>query len=347
VSYMGIVSMVISGSTIISSLMSDMLTRKIGTYAVTVISVFMTAFAIGGFSFADEFGMLIVLAVPYGLGAGSIDAAMNNYIALHYTSKHMSWLHCFWGVGAIISPFVMSYALSVSVWNNGYRIIAVTQTVIGVILLVSLPLWRVNKGRSASNDGQKSVGLIGALRIKGVPCLLLGFLAYCAAEFTTLGWSSTYLVEVRGMAEERAAAFASLFYIGMTVGRFFGGFVVDRVGDRRMIILGTVISSLGVICIAVPVEIVTLAGFTVIGLGYAPIYPCIIHSTPSNFGKENSGAIIGIQMASAYTGSTFMPPLYGLLGRLFGFWIMPFYLAVFMVLMTVMIERTFKLTAHR
>ncbi|MCM1335529.1 MAG: MFS transporter, partial [Eubacterium sp.] len=321
--------------------------KKLGPPAVTVGSVFLTVLALFGFSFSSAFWMLIVFAVPYGLGAGAIDAALNNYVALHYTSRHMSWLHCFWGVGTIISPFVMRYALSRSVWSDGYRIVAMIQLAIAVILLVTLPVWRAN--RSASAEEAKSLGLFAALKIKGVPYLLLGFFAYCAAEATAMNWASTYLVEVKGISDDRAAGFASLFFIGITVGRFFGGFLMNRLGDRRMIAIGTCILSCGIVLLLIPVDvpIVSFVGFIVIGLGCAPIYPCIIHSTPNNFGAENSGAIIGIQMASAYVGSTFMPPLFGLLGNGVGFAILPFYLAAFTILMICMTERTFRLTSQK
>lgn len=316
ISFMGIISMVISGGTIISSLLSDKLTRKFGTRIVTVMSVFLTAIALFGFSFANQIWMMIVFAIPYGLGAGAIDAALNNYVALHYTSKHMSWLHCFWGVGAIISPFVMSYALISSTWNNGYRIVAFMQLGISLLLLVTLPVWKINQ-KSAENH-TKSIGLVEALKIKGVSYLLIGFFAYCAAEATAMYWASTYLVEVKGITTDQAARFASLFYIGITIGRFLSGFIMNKLGDRKMIILGTCILSCGIIALLIPTQssIVSLAGFIIIGFGCAPIYPCIIHSTPNNFGAENSGAIIGIQMASAYIGSTFIPPLFGLLGNL-------------------------------
>ena len=348
ISYMGIVTMVVSGCTIVSSLLSDKLTKKLTTQVVTVISVFMTAIALLGFSFATEFWMLIVLAVPYGLGAGAIDAALNNYVALHYSSKHMSWLHCFWGIGAIISPFVMSHALITSTLSNGYRIVSLIQFGIGAVLLLTLPVWRKSKRQAASQTekAQKSIGLIGAMKIKGVPFLLLGFFAYCAAEATVMGWASTYLVQTRNIAEEKAAAFASLVFIGLTVGRFVGGFLMDKLGDRKMILLGTIISTCGIGILLLPFknEIFCVVGLIVIGLGYAPIYPCIIHATPNNFGAENSGAIVGIQMASAYVGSTFMPPLYGLLGRVIGFQIMPIYLIIFIALMIFMIEKTFRVT---
>ena len=348
ISFMGVVSMVISGGTIVSSLFSDKLTRKLGARIVTVSSVFLTAVALFGFSFSDRFWMLIVFAVPSGLGAGAIDAALTNYVALHYASKHMSWLHCFWGVGTIVSPFVMSYALTNSTWNQGYRIVGFIQLGIALLLLATLPVWKVHQNQTVE-EKQKSIGLVGALKIKGVPFLLIGFFAYCAAEATAMSWASTYFVEVKGINTERAAEFASLFYIGITVGRFISGFVTDKLGDRKMIVIGTCILSCGVISLLIPTsyEIVSLIGFVVIGLGCAPIYPCIIHSTPDNFGAENSGAIIGIQMASAYVGSTLIPPLFGLLGNLIGFKILPVYLLVFIILMITMTELTFKVTAQK
>lgn len=344
VSSMGIISMIISGGTIVSSLMSDRLTRKFGTRIVTVVSVFLTAAALLGFSLSSQFWMLLVFAVPYGLGAGAIDAALNNYVALHYTSRHMSWLHCFWGVGTIVSPFVMSYSLTVFNWNMGYRIVGFIQLGIGLLLLITLPVWKSNI--QTGDVASESIGLAGALKIKGVPYLLTGFFAYCAAESTAMYWASTYMVEVRNISTERAARFASLFYIGLTIGRFLGGFIMNKLGDRKMIILGTCILSCGIISLLIPTEssVVPLAGFIIIGFGCAPIYPCIIHSTPYNFGPENSGAIIGIQMASAYVGTTFIPPLFGVLGNLIGFKVFPVYLLVFVILMISMTELTFKIT---
>ena len=343
VSYMGIVTMIISGGTIVSSLLSDRLTRKLGTKWVTVISVFLTAAALFGFSFADRFWMLIVFAIPYGLGAGAIDAALNNYVALYYASKHMSWLHCFWGVGTIVSPFVMSYALTSSGWHDGYRIVGFVQLGIAAVLLATLSAWKVNK-KASDAARQNSIGVVGALRIKGVPFLLIGFFAYCAAEATAMGWASTYFVQAKGIDAETAAGLASLFYIGITAGRLVSGFVTDKLGDRKMILAGSAVLLVGIILLALPVggEGLAIAAFLIIGLGCAPIYPCIIHSTPGNFGQENSGAIIGIQMACAYIGATFMPPLFGLLGDSIGFEIMPYYLLAFVALMLVMVELMFR-----
>lgn len=345
--FMGSVSMVISGGTIVSSLLSDKFTKKLGTHIVTVISVFLTAVALFGFSFSNQFWMLIVFAIPYGLGAGAIDAALNNYVALNYTSKHMSWLHSFWGVGTIISPLIMGYALTNSNWNNGYRIVAFIQIGITLLLLFTLPVWKINK--SMVVDNAKSIGLIEALKIKGVPNLLIGFFAYCAAEATAMYWASTYLVEVKGIAADQAAKFGALFFIGMTVGRFLSGFIMNKIGDRKMIVLGTFIASFGVISLLIPTgnSIFSLVGFIIIGFGFAPIYPCIIHSTPANFGKENSGAIIGIQMASAYVGTTFMPPLFGLLGTFISFAILPLFLIFFITIMISMTELTFRITKNK
>lgn len=347
ISYMGIITMIISGSTILSSLLSERLTQKFKTPTVTLVSVFMTAGALLGFSVSTRFWMLMLFAVPYGLGAGSIDAALNNYVALHYSSRHMSWLHCFWGVGTIISPFVMSCCLTTSGWNDGYRIIAFVQFAIGLILLFALPLWKVNQTPGRPEDREEIIGIWGALKIKGAAQLLLGFFAYCAAESTVAGWASTYFVQARNTSEETAAAFASLFFIGLTAGRFFGGFLMDRLGDRNMIRLGTGIALSGIVCMALPTGCTTVAliGFVITGMGFAPIYPCIIHSTPNNFGAERSGAIIGIQMASAYIGSMFMPPLYGILGKRIGFATLPLFLAILMVSMVVMIEKTFRITS--
>lgn len=346
-SFMGIVSMVISGGTIVSSLFSSKLINRFGTRIVTVVSVFLTALALFGFSFANEFWMLIVFAIPYGLGAGAVDAALNNYVALHYSSRHMSWLHCFWGLGAIISPFIMGYSLENLNWNSGYRIVGFIQLGIGIFLLATLPVWKVNK--KEKEEKKKSVGLLSALKIKGVLFLLIGFFAYCAAEATAMQWASTYFVEVKGATIENAAQLASLFYIGITGGRFISGFVANKLGDHKMILFGSLIAIIGVIILLLPFDSLILAssGFVIIGLGCAPIYPSIIHATPKNFGQENSETIIGIQMASAYVGTTFISPLFGLLANLIGFSFLPLYLLAFMVLMLLMVEITFRITKKK
>ena len=304
--------------------------------------ILCAAAALIGFFFADSFPVLAVFAVPYGLGAGAVDAALNNYVALRYPSGHMSWLHCLWGAGAIAGPFIMGHAISTSTWHFGYLAVGLVQTAIGLLLLVTLPVWKANGA-----DGEKrrkSIGLKAALKIKGVPQILIDFFAYSAAEATAMNWASTYFVEAKGLTAEQAAQVAALFYIGITAGRFLSGFVTGRLGDRRTIVIGTCVLSCGIIAMAVPVGVPALsaAGFVVAGLGCAPVYPCIIHATPGNFGAENSGAIIGMQMAGAYTGSTFIPPLFGLLGGAAGFAVLPCFLLAFAVLMITMTELSFR-----
>lgn len=348
-SYMGIISMITSGGTICSSLMSERLTKRFGTKYVTVVSVFLTAAALFGFSISTEFWMLCLWAVPYGLGAGSIDAALNNYVALHYNSRHMSWLHCFWGVGTIVSPYIMSWALLNSTWNNGYRIVAAVQFSIAVILALTLAVWKVNKNTGGGGAKNKILGLKGALKIKGVPYLLLGFLAYCAADSTAMLWASSYLVEYHHVSKEVAAAFGSLFFIGITVGRFFSGLISEKFGDRKYDPNGYGnYHGRYFMRFASCTDRGACAGRTGYHwFGCAPIYPSIIHSTPFNFGEENSQGIIGIQMASAYVGSTFVPPLFGLIANHISITLFPFYLMAFFVLMIVMIEKTYRKVKNR
>lgn len=344
VSYVGIVTMIISVFTIISSLLSDRLTHKLGTGVVTAGSVLLTAAALFGFSASHSFFALCLWAIPYGFGAGGVDAALNNYVALHYSSRHMSWLHCFWGVGTLISPYIMSGCLTGGLgWNAGYRVVSILQMVLTVALVVSLPIWKkLQYSEHGSEEKTKAerVGLVRCFKIRGVLLLLIAFFGYCALESTTMLWASSYLVQCRGVPPETAAAFASLFFIGITAGRFLSGFIADRVGDRRLIRCGGAIILLGIGMVALPLKntIPALAGFVVIGLGCAPVYPSIVHSTPYNFGKQNSQAIIGIQMAFAYLGSTFMPPLFGLLAEHVSTSSLPAYLAFFALFMLFMTE---------
>lgn len=344
-SYAGAVTMIISFGTICSSLMSERLTKKLGVNIVMVCSVLLTAIALYGFSTASAFWMLCLWGIPYGLGAGAIDAALNNYVALHYNSRHMSWLHCFWGVGTIISPYIMSYALTTSVWQNGYRMVSFLQMGITVILLVTLPVWKVNRKANEQKAEQAAViGIRGALKIKGVPQLLLGFFSYCSLESTLLLWSSSYLVGAKGVTAQKAAAFASLFCIGITAGRFLSGLVTEKLGDYNLIRIGTGILLLGCIAMILPLktDVAALGGLVVMGLGCAPVYPSIIHATLDNFGAQNSQAIIGIQMASAYVGSTFMPPVFGLIANHISVALMPFFVLFFIMLMYIMVKKTFQ-----
>ena len=342
-SYAGVVSMIISAGTICSSLLSERLTRRCGVHVVTVISVMLTAVALYGFSMANAFWMLCVWAIPYGLGAGAIDAALNNYVALYYSARHMSWLHCFWGVGTIISPYIMSRALITSGWQSGYRVVSFLQIGIAVLLLVTIPIWKVNRASKQQEEKTAVIGIRVALRIKGVPQLLIGFFSYCALESTLILWASSYLAVAKGISAERAAAFASLFCIGITVGRFLSGFVTEYLGDYKLICMGIGILLLGCAALLLPIsfDILALAGLVVMGMGCAPIYPSIIHATPSNFGEENSQAVIGIQMASAYIGSTFMPPVFGLIANHISIRLLPVYVLIFIVVMYLMLRKTF------
>ena len=343
-SYMGIISMIISAGTIVSSFASDFITRKLGTGLVTAISVLMTAAALFGFSVAGSFALLCVIAVPYGLGAGAVDAALNNYVALHYSSKHMSWLHCFWGVGAAISPYIMGFCLTSGAgWQKGYFSVSIIQIALTAALFLSLPLW---KKRSSATDGtihsetSKPLGIKGAFKIKGVPFVLAAFFCYCSMEATTGLWASSYLKEYRGTSEETAAMFASLFYLGITFGRFICGFVADKLGDKKLIRIGIMGAIFGIVLIILPVhtDIPALGGLVITGIGCAPVYPSIIHSTPSNFGKENSQSVIGIQMAFAYIGTTLMPPFFGVIADNVGVFMYPFYLLFFAAALGVMSE---------
>lgn len=315
-SYMGIVSVIISLGTVISSLFADRLTRRLGTGLVTAISVAMTAIGLLGFYLSRSFAFICVFAVPYGLGAGAVDAALNNYVALHYSSRHMSWLHCFWGVGASVGPYVMGAAIGLGMgWRGGFGIISALQIALSAALFISLPLWKLQKsdGAEPKKENQASIGIIGALRLSGVKAILLAFFCYCSLEATAGLWASSYLVEHKGVSAETAAILASMFYLGITLGRFICGFIADRVGDKRMIRLGCFVIILGITLIAIPVKssYPAIAGLIITGLGAAPIYPSLIHATPDNFGKENSQAIIGIQMASAYVGILVVPAIFG------------------------------------
>lgn len=345
----GMVSMIITGGTICSSLLSERLTAKFSTRGVTVASVFLSAAALFGFSISTRFWMLCLWAVPYGLAAGCIDSAINNYVALHYRSRHMSWLHCFWGVGTVISPCVMSWALRHSGWQLGYRTVALMQLAIGVVLVLTLPVWNIHRDEAQTARAGQVLGIRGALKIKGAPTLFVGFFAYCGAEGTSILWASSYLAGERGFSAQRAAASAAVLYVGITVGRFVSGFIADKVGDRGMIRLGTGVIAAALAVLALPGggELGALLGLGLLGLGNAPVYPAIIHATPANFGAENSQGIIGMQMASAYVGSTLMPPLFGLIANRAGLGWMPLFLALLILLMITMLEATFRTVAKK
>ena len=344
VSYAGAVSMIIAVGTIISSLQSDRLTRKLGAGKVTAVSVGMTAAAIFGFSVSHSFRMLCLWAIPYGLGAGSVDAALNNYVALHFASRHMSWLHCMWGVGASLGPYIMGYALTGGGgWNMGYRYIALLQIVLTVILMLSLPLWKAPAGDKAETAPAPAMSLGQMLQIPGAKEVMVAFFCYCGVEQTAGLWASSYLVLQKGVPTETAASFASLFFIGITVGRALNGFLTMKLSDTQLIRLGQGIIAVGIAAFLLPLgEYAALTGLILIGLGCAPIYPCIIHSTPDHFGAEKSQAIIGVQMASAYVGTCLMPPLFGLIANHITVSLFPFYLLAILILMIFMHEALLK-----
>lgn len=347
VSYAGIISMIIAVGTIISSLQSDRLTRKLGTGKIAAISVAMTATALFGFSISHSFWSLCLWAIPYGLGAGSVDAALNNYVALHYASRHMSWLHCMWGVGASLGPYIMGYALTGGQsWSMGYRYIAVLQIVLTAVLLFSLPLWEGRAAAEENKSGQgteKALSLQQIVRIPGAKEVMFTFFCYCAIEQTVGLWASSYLVLYKGVSAETAAGFAGLFFIGITIDRGLSGFLTMKLHDVSMVRLGECIILIGITALLLPFnENGTLVGLILIGLGCAPIYPCIIHATPANFGADRSQAIIGAQMACAYVGTCFMPPLFGLIANNISVALLPLYLLVILALMFVMHELLLK-----
>lgn len=340
VSYAGVISMIIAFGTIISSLQSDRLTKRFGTGKVTAVSVGITAFALWGFSISHSFILLCLWAIPYGLGAGSVDASLNNYVALHYSSKHMSWLHCMWGVGATLGPYIMGIVLTGgATWNTGYRLISILQIVLTTVLVFSLPKW---KGRNTSAEeatSGKTLSLKEMLSIPGAKAIMICFFCYCAVEQTAMLWASSYLNLAKGVDAQTAASFAGMFCIGITIGRGINGFIAMKLKDGQMIRMGQGIILTGIIVMMLPFgKIVSLIGFSLIGLGCAPIYPCIIHSTPEHFGAERSQAIIGVQMASAYIGTCLMPPLFGLIANHISIRLLPAYLLILLGLMVYMHE---------
>ena len=316
VSMAGVIAVTISMGTVASSLLSDRLTRYLGAGRVTAISVAMTAAALLGFSGCTEFWQILLWAVPYGLGAGSVDACLNNYVALHYASRHMSWLHCMWGVGASVGPYVMGTVLTAGLhWSIGYRAIGLFQILLTGVILASLPLWKRRKAAPGQQaGGEKALSMKQTLGIPGAKEVLVAFFCYCGLEQTAILWGSSYMVMKDGLDKETAASLASLFLIGMTLGRAISGFLTYKLSDTNMIRLGQGFIAVGICVMLLPLgPVCTFCGLLLIGLGCAPIYPCVIHSTPEHFGPENSQALIGVQMASAYFGSLVMPPVFGLI----------------------------------
>jgi fucose permease len=343
VSYAGIISIIICVGTIASSLMSDRLTRKLGSGKVTAISVAFTAVALLGFSLSNQFWMLCLWAIPYGLGAGSVDAALNNYVALHYSSRHMSWLHCMWGVGASTGPYIIGFVLTVGVnWDLGYLLVAGLQIVLTFILFISLPLWKSAQTEGCESSGQ-ALPLRQVLGIPGAREVMITFFCYCALEQTAALWSGSYLSLYAGLSEEAAASFASLFFLGITAGRAVSGFVTMKLDDTQMIRLGFCIIAAGIVILLLPLGTASaMTGLMLVGLGCAPIYPCIMHSTPGHFGAERSQALMGIQTASAYVGTALMPPLFGLIANHISISLMGVFLLVLLIIMVLTYGRLVK-----
>lgn len=342
-SYAGYVSMSISFMTIISALLSPRMIKRFHTKWIVIVSIFLTVMGLAGFSISSSYAMLFVFAAPYGLGAGAIDASVNHYVANNYSGSVMNFLHCFYGVGAVISPNIMAVALSKARWNEGYRWTAYIQIFILLICIISLPLWRKNEA-DFSEEKEEVAGIREALKRPGVILTLIAFFAYCSGEATCFLWTSSYFAGVKeGISDRLIASFGSLIFGGLMLGRLISGFISNRLGDRLLIRIGIVVELFGILLVMIPVSsyIPAAIGFVVIGTGMGPVYPAIQHMAPKNFGEKYSAAVIGLQMASAYIGSTFMPMVFGNIQEKVGIGIMPFYLLIFTILNIAMLERTY------
>lgn len=347
-SYAGYVFMMISAMTIISALLSPKLIQRLHVKWIVTVSIMLTVFGLLGFSFCTQYWMLLVCAIPYGLGAGAIDAAMNHYVANNYSGAVMNFLHCFYGVGAMISPYLMALAIKVAHWNEGYRWTAFLQIGILLVVISSWSLWQQNDSKTDESKID-SAGIKETIKQPGVMAMLLAFFAYSAGEATCFLWVPSYFAGTRtGISSELVASFGSLIFGGLMIGRLIAGFIANRLGDRRMIRSGTMMELIGILLTALPIKgyLVAAIGFLIIGIGMGPIYPSIQHMAPINFGKRYSAAVIGLQMAFAYTGSTFMPTVFGILQQKLGIWIMPLYLLVFAGLSFALLELSYRQEAR-
>lgn len=332
----GLVQMTVSFGTIVSSLNSARLIRRFGTGRLTAISVAMTALALLGFSFARHYVWLLLMAVPLGLGAGAVDAALNNYVALHCAPRHMSWLHCFWGVGTTIGPVILSACIAWGGgWAAGYRVIGALQCVLSAVLFGTLKLWKRGNVQQDEQEARE-LTVSQVLALPGAKPGMITFLCYCAVESTVGLWAATFMVVARGVNTVQAASYAALFYLGITAGRAISGFMTIRFLPKQMVRLGLALLAAGCVLLFVPVRGLMLAGLALCGLGCAPIYPNIIQDTPVNYGAENSQAAIGVQMAFAYVGSTFLPSVFGGLAGRLGYGLMPVYALALTALMAAM-----------
>ena len=356
----GFLFMTIASGTIISSLLSGRLLKRYGTGKVTVVSVLMTAVALLGFQFAPSIVWLIVCAVPLGLGAGAIDTGLNDYVAINYKARHMSWLHCFWGVGATLGPLVMAQFISWdNSWRNGYFVISIIQFALVILLLFTLPLWKKVKTKSNITIDEETEDLKGIipnenpkdvkpLQVKGVKLALASFFFYCGVESTVGLWGSSFLVNVKGLSVVTAAGWISFYYAGITIGRLVTGFITFKISNRTLIRWGQLIALTGAVLLVLPLpSAFSLVGFIIVGLGLAPIFPCMLHETPTRFGKQHSQTIMGYQMAFAYTGTTFIPPLLGFFAAQSTIGIFPIVIVIFTAAMLLSSEKLNILLARK
>ena len=342
-SYAGYISMAISFMTIISALISPRMIKRFHTKWIVIVSILLTVFGLLGFSFSTSYAMLFLFVIPYGLGAGAIDASVNHYVANNYSGSVMNFLHCFYGVGAVISPNIMALALSKARWNEGYRWTAYIQMAILLVCILSLQLWKKKEG-SAEAEEESGAGIREALKVPGVILTLIAFFAYCSGEATCFLWTSSYFAGVKeGLSDGLIASFGSLIFGGLMLGRLISGFVSNKLGDRLLIRIGIIVEMIGIILVMLPIShyLPAAIGFVIIGTGMGPVYPAIQHMAPANFGRKYSAAVIGLQMASAYVGSTFMPMVFGILQQNIGIGIMPVYLLIFAILNIGLLERTY------
>jgi len=337
--YAGFISMISAGGTVVSAVFCGKIIKRIGTVKVVMLGFLLTASALLGFSFSGSFIVLCLFAVPLGLGGGAIDVSLNNYVALHYKARYMSWLHCFWGVGAFLGSRIMSaFLLYKNSWNDSYRTIGIVHLCIIVLLFLSLSLWK----KSDSNDTpvkSSSVGFKKMFSIVGVKEALLVFFCYCTLETITGIWGASYLVTVKGIAKETAAGWIAFYFLGITSGRFISGFITMKLNNRQMVRIGQIIIGCGIITLVLPLgNAVLLPGLFMIGLGCAPIFPSLLHETPKNFGKEYSHIIIGLQMGCAYIGTSIMPPIFGWLTSFADFKIFPAFIGIILIIKIVLAE---------
>ncbi len=335
-----ILTFIISGCTVLSSMFSAGILNKIGTAKVTAFSTAMTAAALLGFSFAPSFWVMIPLAVVLGLGAGAIDSGLNNYVALHFKASHMNFLHCFYGVGVSLSPYLMSQALSDAGWRGGYRYAFYVQEAIGFLLIVSIPLWKKSSSaEETEEENSVNLTLLQMAKMPEVRQVWIVMLATNAIEYACGVWGSTYLVEQKGFSAEHGALALTVYYVGMSVGRFVSGLLSNKISTWKRIGIGSAVLAPAIILMLLPLHgAVTVVGLFLVGLGNGSIYPNMIHLTPHNFGKEVSQSVMGSQIAFAYIGVMLAPPAVSLISGLFGIKIYPVLLAVLYVIMIVAIR---------